>query len=98
MRTAAIYIKTEVKTKEQAQKIAKKLGLSLSAIMNRLLKQFIKTKTVILHTNDEIFNEKTRKALEASEADYTSGRYISFNNKKNLDVYLNSVIKNANRT
>jgi len=35
MSSTAIYIKTEEETKEQAQKIARELGLSLSTVMNR---------------------------------------------------------------
>lgn len=46
MNTASILIKTEPKVKEEAQRTAKELGLSLSSVVTRLLKQFVETKTI----------------------------------------------------
>jgi len=46
MNTAIINIKTEISTKKQAQQVASKLGLSLSALINAYLKEVIKTKRV----------------------------------------------------
>jgi len=70
MSSTAIYIKTELRTKEEAQKVAKALGLSLSAIVNVLLKQFIKTKTVTFNTNDEIPNKQTLAIMKQAEENY----------------------------
>jgi len=41
-----INIKTEREVKEQAQKLAKELGFSLSALITASLKQFIRTRDV----------------------------------------------------
>ncbi|MBI4091977.1 MAG: type II toxin-antitoxin system RelB/DinJ family antitoxin [Candidatus Levybacteria bacterium] len=46
MNTAIINIKTEISTKKQAQAVASKLGLSLSALINAYLKEVIKTRRV----------------------------------------------------
>ncbi len=67
MSTTAIYIKTEQKTKKQAQKVAKELGLTLSSVVNGFLKQFIKTKTVTFSAYDEIPNKRTRILLKQAE-------------------------------
>lgn len=48
MNTAGIFIKTEPETKAKAKKIAEKLGVDLSVVLNDYLKRFIKTKTVSL--------------------------------------------------
>lgn len=48
MKSASIYFRTEPKTKAEAQKIAKELGVSLSALLNAFLIQFINTKGMIL--------------------------------------------------
>src|SRR5260221_14139104 len=74
MSTTAIYIKTEEKTKVQAQKTAKELGLSLSAVMNRLLKQFIKTKVVTFTSEDEIPNARTRSIMKKAEENRKAGK------------------------
>lgn len=42
MRNEIINIKTDSATKKQARKIAEKLGLSLSTVINGYLKQFIR--------------------------------------------------------
>ena len=43
---SVINIKTEKEVKENAQKIAKELGLSLSDVVNASLRNFIKTREV----------------------------------------------------
>lgn len=73
MNTTAIYIKTDREVKEKAQKVAKELGLSLSAILNAYLKQLIKTKTVTFRAEDEIPNKRTRAIMKQAEEDYKKG-------------------------
>ncbi|MEK7517732.1 MAG: type II toxin-antitoxin system RelB/DinJ family antitoxin [Patescibacteria group bacterium] len=73
MNTTAIYIKTEARTKEKAQRVAKELGLSLSVVINALLKQFIKTKSVTFSANDEIPNERTLAIMKQAEENYKKG-------------------------
>lgn len=46
MNTAVINIKTDLEVKREAQRIAKKLGVSLSALINGYLRQIIRTKRV----------------------------------------------------
>ena len=46
MKTTMINIKTEREVKEQAQKLAKELGFSLSALITASLKQFIRARDV----------------------------------------------------
>jgi antitoxin component of RelBE/YafQ-DinJ toxin-antitoxin module len=43
MNTAGIYVKTQPEVKAKAQKIARDLGLSLSALVNIWLIRFVKT-------------------------------------------------------
>ena len=73
MNTTAIYIKTEVRTKEKAQRVARELGFSLSAIVNAFLKQFVKTKTVTFSVNDEIPNKQTLAIMKQAEENYKKG-------------------------
>jgi len=58
MNTAGIYIKTQPEVKAKAQKIAKDLGLSLSALMNIWLIQFVKTRRVNFSVDDYLSSVK----------------------------------------
>ncbi len=46
MKTAVINIKIDAKTKKKAQKLAKEMGLSLSAVINGFLNTFVKNQAV----------------------------------------------------
>lgn len=73
MSQAAIYIKTETETKEKAQKVAKELGLSLSAIVNGFLKQFIKTKRVTFSASSEEPSDYLISLMKKGRENYKSG-------------------------
>jgi addiction module RelB/DinJ family antitoxin len=95
MNTTSLHIKIEPAIKEQAQKTANDLGLSLSAVMKALLKQFIRTKRLSVSTRDlpEIPNARTRRHLKQAEEDIKAGRVISFKNSKEVLSYLDSLIE-----
>ncbi|MBU0974984.1 type II toxin-antitoxin system RelB/DinJ family antitoxin [Patescibacteria group bacterium] len=46
-----INVKADKETKEKAKKIAQELGLSLSAVVNAYLKQFVKNKSIYFSAN-----------------------------------------------
>lgn len=73
MNTAVINIRTDPKTKAQAQKIARNLGFSLSSIINAFLKQFVKTKKVTFSLEEEP-SPYLIKMLKKSEKDIKAGR------------------------
>jgi len=50
-----INIKADKATKERAKKIAQELGLSLSAVINAYLKQFVKNKSVYFSTKKSYY-------------------------------------------
>lgn len=53
MNTAIINIRTEAKTKLEAQEIASRLGVSLSSLINSFLKHVIKTKEITFSAREE---------------------------------------------
>lgn len=73
MNTAVINIKTQPETKAQAQRVAKDLGLSLSALINGFLKQFVKTKKVTFSLEEEP-NEYFKMAIKKSREDRKMGK------------------------
>ncbi len=97
MQSAVINFTTEEEIKQEAQKTAKKMGISLSAILNHYLKHFVKTKTVVFSAEDEVPNKYLVHALKESEADVKAGRVITFKNTQEELDYLNKEIADERR-
>lgn len=57
MKDTVINIKTKKELKENAQKTARELGLSLSAVLNAYLKQFVRSKAVYFTTEPTMLPE-----------------------------------------
>ncbi len=87
-----LNIKTDVKIKKEAQKTAKVLGLPLSVIINRYLKEFVHERRVEF-SEPLIPNKKTQKLLAKIEKDIKAGRNISpvFSSAKEANDYLDSL-------
>lgn len=94
MNTASLHIKIEPGLKADAQKTADELGLSLSAVMKALLKQFIRTKHLSVGIQ-EIPNEFLVQSLRQSDDDIRAGKSISFSSGKDALDYLGSLMKHA---
>jgi DNA-damage-inducible protein J len=93
MNTTSLHIKIEPKVKEEAQKAAEDLGLSLSAVTKALLRQFVRTRRLSVGELPEIPNAKTAAALRQSEEDIKAGRGRSFKNMKEMLAYVDSLIE-----
>jgi addiction module RelB/DinJ family antitoxin len=72
MNTASVHIKIESDIKIQAQKTAEELGLSLSAVMKALLKQFIRTQRLSVGLGEEP-SMYMIEALRKSNEEYGEG-------------------------
>ena len=92
MNTAVINIKTDPDLKNQAQKVASKLGFSLSALINGYLKQLIKTKTIHFSVFDETPSEYMLKALRESNEDRKRGRYRSYGSVDEAIDFVDKII------
>lgn len=92
MQTAVINFTTEEKIKQEAQRVAKKMGISLSMVLNNYLKYFVKAKKVVFSADDEVPNKWLINALKQSEADVKAGRVIRFKNPKEALDYLDQEI------
>jgi addiction module RelB/DinJ family antitoxin len=97
MNTTSLHIKIEPAMKEQAQKTADELGLSLSAVMKALLKQFIRTRRLSVG-GSEIPNEYLEKSLRQSEEDIKAGRATSFKSGKDALNHLAHEIEHEKRS
>ena len=92
MKTAIINIKTDTQVKAQAQKLAKELGFSLSAIVTASLKQFIRTREVHV-SSAYVMTPYLEGILKEVEKDIKTGKNMSkaFTNMKDMDKYLDNL-------
>ena len=91
MRTV-IHIKADKQVKENAQKAARDLGLTLSDVINASLRNFIRTREVIFSDILQMTPE-LEKLLDKVEKDIKKGRNLSpaFKSAKKMDEYLDSL-------
>jgi DNA-damage-inducible protein J len=90
MNSAVINIKTNIKVKQEAQKIAADLGLSLSGAINGFLKQLIRNKTVVFTLNKNVPSDYLLSFIKESMAERKRGDFYSFkNNQAALDFLSN---------
>lgn len=93
MNTTTLHIKTDIQIRDSAKKIAEEFDLSLTALVNIMLKQIVRTK----HLNLSLDEEPTPymiETLKKSEEDVKAARVISFETKKDILDYLEKEIEN----
>ncbi len=87
-----INIKTEKEVKENAQRLAKELGLSLSDVLNASLRNFIRTREVYFSHTPRM-TEELENLIEKTEKDIALNKNMSprFNDAKEAIKYLDSL-------
>lgn len=91
-----ISVKVDKDVHEKARKIAKKIGVPLSMVVNSGLRQFAKEERIIFQTEESYrMSKKLERKLEKIDADILIGRNLSpgFANAKEMDDYLDSLKK-----
>jgi addiction module RelB/DinJ family antitoxin len=88
---AIINLKADTKVKKDAQKTAAELGLTLSAIINAYLKQFIRTKEIYFSTAPRM-TPALERLVGRAERDLKAGRNVSptFSDADEAIAYLHS--------
>ncbi len=84
-----INIKADKAVKEDAQKLAQELGLSLSAVVNAQLKQFIRSRSVYLSAIPRM-SPGLESLLGTVERDIKAGKNLSkaFSSSEEIAEYL----------
>ena len=87
-----IYIKSDKEVKENAQKAARDLGLSLSDVINASLRNFIMTRKVIF-SDVPVMTPELERLLDKVEKDIKKGKNLSheFDKPEEMDKYLDSL-------
>ncbi|OGE14541.1 hypothetical protein A3F00_00765 [Candidatus Daviesbacteria bacterium RIFCSPHIGHO2_12_FULL_37_11] len=93
-----IHVKADKEVKEYAQELARKLGLSLSDVINASLRNFIRDREIVFSDIPKMTPEFEKK-LEKIEDDIKHGRNLSpaFKNMDEADKYLKKQLKAAKR-
>jgi addiction module RelB/DinJ family antitoxin len=74
MSYAVITTKIDPQDKKEAKQIAEELGLSLSAVVKVLLKQFVRKKTITLSTEEEIPNAYFKRTIAKARKNFREGK------------------------
>jgi addiction module RelB/DinJ family antitoxin len=92
MSQTPITVKIDTDVKQQAQKLAQKLGLSLSSIIENKLREVVRERRVIFE-EEVILNDNIAKQLDKIETDIKAGRNLSkpFTTFEELERHLNSL-------
>ena len=87
-----ISVKADKEVKENAQKLAKELGLSLSDVIGASLRNFIRTREVYVSAIPRMTPELER-IIGVVKKDIKSGKNISpvFHSAKEMDAYLDGL-------
>ncbi|AKM79098.1 MAG: hypothetical protein UX85_C0003G0104 [Candidatus Beckwithbacteria bacterium GW2011_GWB1_47_15] len=86
--TAVINIRTDARIKAQAQRVAKEAGLTLSGLINFLIRTVVKTKKLEFDLN-ETPSPYLIESLKESEEDIKAGRVSpAFDNVKDAIAWL----------
>ena len=85
--TTVINFKTDKKIKGQAQRIAQKMGLNLSDVLNIYLRDFIVKKELHININEDESNpsDELLEAMRGAKKEYKSGKMKSF---KDMDSFI----------
>jgi addiction module RelB/DinJ family antitoxin len=78
MNNAIINIKTDLKTKKEAQQVAAELGVSLSSLITMMLRNVIRTKRLdISLIPEERASQDEIVAIEKGLSEYRSGKVVA---------------------
>lgn len=97
MNTAVVNVKVNPKVKKDAQKVAGRLGLSLSSLINGYLKQLIRSQSVNFNLSEKP-SEYMIQALKESKKDIKAGRVISFKKLNDTLDYLDKLIADEKKS
>ncbi|MBI4272503.1 type II toxin-antitoxin system RelB/DinJ family antitoxin [Candidatus Uhrbacteria bacterium] len=89
---SVINIKTDPHIKNRAMRVAKKLGISINAVLNNELRRFASEESVTFDM-PPVPNARTRKMLAQSRAQLEKGDYYRFRNNKEAVDFLRDELR-----
>jgi len=93
--TTVLNVKIDPVVKTKARRVADKLGLSLSGVVNVYLRQFIRTESLSVGLREEVPSARLIASIKAAEEDRKHGRLRSFDNVKDALAHLDTLKKKS---
>jgi DNA-damage-inducible protein J len=92
MAKTVLNVKTDKEVKEEAQKLARELGIPLSTVVNAYLKEFVREQRVEFSRIPKM-TTRLERLLDGVEQDIKESKNLSpvFSSTKEMDEYLDSV-------
>lgn len=99
MKNSVINIKVDKREKAKAQKLARKLGFSLSSVMNAYLKDFLRKQRIAVGIDEESLelSDWAKEELRQTEEDIQAGRVVAFDTVDEELAYLDKLIADAEK-
>jgi len=91
MDSTVLHIKTDVKTRNEAKKVAEDFGFSLTSLVNAMLKEIVRKKRLTLSI-DETPSQFFKDSMKRSEEDIKAGRVVSFDAPQDAIDFLSTDI------
>ena len=83
-----ILFKTDKKLKKEAQDIAKSMGIPFSAILNRMMEQFVAQKEITFSNKPLIPTPYLKRILDQGERDFKAGKVETYGSLEELRAAL----------
>ena len=83
MQTTVLF-KTDKKLKEAAQKTAKTMGIPFSAVLNRLMSEFVEKQEISFSTEQYNPTPYLKRILDQGEKDLAAGRVKTYSSLDEL--------------
>jgi len=80
--------KTDKKLKEASQKMAKKMGIPFSAVMNQVLREIVNREQITFSTQEYNPTPYLRRILEQGEKNLAEGKVKVYNSFKEMRIAL----------
>lgn len=90
MSSVLLSIKTDPDTKAELQSFAKELGVSSTALVNMVIKQTLRDRSVKLEA-PLTPTPYLQKLMKEAEEDYTKGDFVTLNSQEDIDNFFDSL-------
>ncbi len=90
MSSVLLSIKTDPDTKAELQSFAKELGVSSTALVNMVIKQTLRDRSVKLEA-PLTPTPYLQKLMKEAEKDYTKGDFVTLNSQEDIDNFFDSL-------
>ena len=90
MNSVLLSIKTDPDTKAELQSFAKELGVSSTALVNMVIKQTLRDRSVKLEA-PLTPTPYLQKLMKEAEEDYTKGDFVTLNSQEDIDNFFDSL-------